>query len=168
MTPMRPIRVEDGVAYITLTQGYQAVVDASDAHLIERFSWHAAPGTRTVYARSFVWRNGRKKGIRLHRVIMNAPDDMEVDHINGDGLDNRRCNLRLAKHAENMRNRRMPASNTSGFKGVSWHTRSRKWKAQICIGGRPTSLGLFTTPEAAHAAYVEAAVAFYGEFARAS
>jgi hypothetical protein len=96
------------------------------------------------------------------------PHGMDIDHINGDGLDNRWSNLRLATRAENIRNSRTKATNTSGFKGVSWHKRDRKWQAHIKINGRSKNLGLFEAPEDAHAAYVAAAQKYHGEFARAA
>lgn len=90
-----------------------------------------------------------------------------IDHIDTDGLNNRLCNLREATHAENKRNTKAPASNTSGFKGVTWHRQRSKWQAKIKVNGRTKHLGLFETPEAAHAAYSKAAKSHYGQFARA-
>lgn len=92
----------------------------------------------------------------------------EVDHENLKRSDNRWENLRLATHAQNMSNTSARATNTSGFKGVSLFKQSGKWKAQIQSEGKGYHLGLFDTPEAAHAAYVEAANRLHGEFARAA
>jgi hypothetical protein len=102
----------------------------------------------------------------LHRAILNAPVGLEVDHINGDGLDNRRSNLRLATREGNQRNRAARRDNTSGLKGVSLHVSTGKWQARIRTGGEQVYLGVFTTPEAAHEAYAEAAIRLHGKFAR--
>jgi len=92
----------------------------------------------------------------------------EVDHRNLNKADNRIENLREASHAQNKHNVPAPANNKSGFKGVSFHKQRRRWTAQICYLGKTQRLGLFDTPEAAHAAYVEAAQRLHGEFARVS
>jgi hypothetical protein len=97
----------------------------------------------------------------MHRLIMAAPDGIGVDHINGDGLDNRRANLRLASQRDNSANMAVRASSATGFKGVSWKRRNRKWQAQI---GR-TYLGIFASAEEAARAYDHAAREAWGEFA---
>lgn len=90
----------------------------------------------------------------------------EVDHRNCDRADNRWANLREATHAQNCRNTGPRATNTSGFMGVRWHARGRRWQARIHVDGREIYLGLFDTPEAAHAAYCAAAHQLHGQFAR--
>lgn len=91
-----------------------------------------------------------------------------VDHINGNGLDNRRCNLRVCSHGENMRNRTMNRNNRSGYKGVYFDPdkNGRPWRAQIRANGRKHSLGRFDTAEQAYEAYQKAAERLHGEFAR--
>jgi hypothetical protein len=103
--------------------------------------------------------------VQLGRVIMGLGrgDPRRVDHINGDPLDNRKVNLRICTHAENMHNQRLPKNNTSGLKGASWD--GKHWVAQIGFGGKVRKLGKFSTPEEAHAAYCKAAVELHGEFA---
>lgn len=90
----------------------------------------------------------------------------QIDHINGVRDDNRWSNLRLATPAQNAQNCGKRAENKSGFKGVSWDKTAEKWVAQISINGKSKRIGRFKTPEEAHAAYVAAAKALYGEFAR--
>jgi hypothetical protein len=90
----------------------------------------------------------------------------DIDHVNGCPSDNRVENLRLASVSQNQANSRRPCHNTSGYKGVSWHRQSRRWRAAIVVSKRQISLGLFTTAEAAHAAYAAAAAEHFGEFAR--
>lgn len=90
----------------------------------------------------------------------------QIDHRNGDRKDNRVNNLREATHQENQMNQKFHADNTSGFRGVNWHTRAKKWVAQIQKGGRSRYLGSFPTPEAASAAYEAKATQLFGEFKR--
>lgn len=166
--PVRPIRVENNVAYITLTKGYEAVIDAADVPLVGGFNWLALLGSRTVYVmRHKKTQAGPNVKFYLHRVLLDAPPGMVVDHINGDGLDNRRANLRLATVAENSRNARRALSNTTGLKGVTHHLRDGRWQAQISVDGQIKYLGSFEHPDLAHAVYCAAARFYFGEFARA-
>lgn len=91
-----------------------------------------------------------------------------IDHANGDPSDNRIANLRQATVSQNAANKRRPATNSSGYKGVCWNKSSKKWQAGIKVNGRSFHLGLFATPEDAHEAYLTAAVHHFGEFARAA
>ena len=99
----------------------------------------------------------------MHNVIAGAP---QVDHVNGDGLDNRRANLRPASTAQNARNRSRPSTNRSGFKGVSWVRDRGHWRAGIKVDGRSLNLGSFADPVEAAKAYDEAARRLHGKFAR--
>lgn len=103
---VRPIRVEDDVAYITLSGGVEAIIDAADVPVVQQWSWHALAKPHTTYARATVRVNGVSRKFRMHRVIVGANEGCIVDHINGNGLDNRRINLRIVSEAENSRNRR--------------------------------------------------------------
>ena len=89
----------------------------------------------------------------------------QIDHINENKDDNRLSNLRLATNRQNARNRGKQKNNKSGFKGVCWMKQSKRWVAQICVDGTQTYLGLFDTPEEAHAVYCIAAEKHHGEFA---
>ena len=95
------------------------------------------------------------------------PLNMHIDHIDGDGLNNSFSNLRLATHAQNIRNSKRPTSNTSGFKGA-YKSRWGRWTARIVIEGKAVHIGTFDTPELAHMAYCKAAAELHGEFARGS
>lgn len=108
------------------------------------------------------------KAYRAHRIIFlmhhgYLPE--QIDHIDGNGLNNDVENLRAATHAQNGSNRGAQKNNTSGFKGVSWHKKSNKWQAAIALGRKNHYLGLFDTPEAAHEAYKDAAKKLHKEFA---
>jgi hypothetical protein len=161
---VRPIRIEVDVAYVTLTKGYEAIIDAADVPLVEGWNWYASVNGNAVYGKT-------KKGskgvtITMHRVIMGNPDGFEIDHIDGNGLNNRKSNLRLATHCENNRNRKINKNNTSGFKGVTWDNKTAKWRAKIMLNYVTRSLGYFDTPAAAYAAYVAASEKLHGEFGR--
>ena len=167
ISKIRPVRINGDIAFVPLTQGYDAIIDAADVPLVEGFNWTANVGPRLVYAVRWVrLADGKWRAIGLHRTILDAPDERQVDHVNSNGLDNRRSNLRLATASQNQHNQRRRCDNTSGFKGVYWHKERAKWRARIKLIGHHKHLGYFDTPEAAHAAYVEAANRFHGEFAR--
>lgn len=154
---------------IPLTKGYVTVVDDEDAVLVAG-SWCAKPVGRSVYAcRS----HKRGQVSLLHRVILGlTAQDPDVDHIDGDGLNNRRSNLRLASKAQNHRNTRKPLRANGGapssrFKGVSWDAARSKWRAQIQIGGGNNKfLGRFDAEADAAKAYDAMAHAVFGEYAR--
>jgi len=148
---------------IQLTQGLVALVDDEDYDTARVHKWYAHRDHRTFYAVRKVRRtNGTQAALRLHTFLTGWP---MADHINGNGLDNQRSNLRPATNAENMRNRTRYTSNTSGFKGVTWHKQTRKWQAQINIEKRSRYLGLYDTPETAALAYDAAARQHHGDFA---
>ena len=162
---VRPIRIDGDLAYVTLTQGYEAVIDAADVPLVAAWNWYAIKDGNTVYAQRSGLDSGRST-VRLHRVLMGEPNGLLVDHRDGDGLNNRRANLRLATCQQNVQNARISKRNTSGLKGVSWRKTNGKWHAQIKVNGRQLNLGYFPTPESAHAAYCKASATLHGEFGR--
>lgn len=166
---LRPIRVVGNVAYVPLSQNREALIDAVDVPLVEGFNWSLCQPSSVAYAvRNIRLANGKQRPLRMHRVILGVSEGVTVDHANCDGLDNRRANLRVATLAQNGQNARRPKHNKSGFKGAYWNKFARKWQSDIQANGRRHYLGLFDTPEAAHAAYVEAAKHLHGEFARAA
>lgn len=166
---VRPIRIEGNIAYVPLTKGYEAIIDAADVAEVAGFNWHTRISGKTAYAttNSAKCELGRQRPIWMHRVLMRAPDGAEVDHINGDGLDNRKStNLRLATRAENVRNTRTRKTNTSGAKGVSWNKNERRWRAYITVGREQKHLGWFDDLQAAARAYAVASNLYHGEFGR--
>lgn len=165
---VRPIRIEGNIAYVPLTKGYVATIDAADVPLVEGFNWCAFVTPRwTVYAgRGSSHDDGKHLAIRMHRVIIGAAHGLAVDHIDGNGLNNRRSNLRLATRAQNQHNRGVRADSASGLKGVLRHALTGRWRAYIRVDGKKIHLGYFDTAEAAHAAYSAAAHRLHGEFAR--
>ena len=154
---------------IELTQGQVTLVDTEDYERAAAHSWsaHWDPKARQFNARGAIKVAGKFKGITLHRFLMDAPKGIEVDHANGDTLDNRRkTNLRFATHAQNCKNRRKKSDNTSGAKGVHWNKELRKWRARIMADGKRVLIGDFADLEAARAAYNRRATELHGAFAR--
>lgn len=164
----RTIQVVGDVAYVPLTKGYTALIDADDVPLVEDWNWHAVVGATTVYAARGMSAGGKSRTIILHRVLISAPDGMDVDHINGDGLDNRRANLRIATRMENLCNKSIYCNNKSGFKGVYWDRHNKRWRSRIWLNRKQHSLGSHATAEAAHEAYVAGSARIHGEFGRAA
>lgn len=148
----RSIEVLGGMASIPLTKGKYAVIDADDLHLVSGKSWAAAKRGNTYYAKSDYRINGERKAIYMHRVILGVESGL-VDHIDGNGLNNRKANLRQASHSLNAHNSGIGHKNTSGFKGVSWSKACGKWKAEITRNKRKMHLGVFDSPEDASRAY---------------
>jgi len=153
---------------IPLTQGKFAIVDDEDYEYLSQWLWYAIRHKGYFYASraNSIKANGVKKNILMHRVILNAQEDMLVDHENGNTLDNRKSNLRQASHCENMRNRKIQSNNTSGFRGVSFHKLSKKWHAKISVNGYPKSLGYYETPKEASMVYEKEAERIYGKYRR--
>lgn len=148
---------------VPLSQGYVAIVDAADATRVLAHKWSAEPKRKTVYAVRQVQRpDGGWVKQRLHTFLTGYA---QTDHANGDGLDNRRANLREATATQNNQNRRRRSDNTSGFKGVMWRKDRSQWRAHIMVSGRQRSLGAYASAEEAARAYDAAAREFFGEYA---
>ena len=133
-----------------------AIIDTEDYQKVCGTKWHFSEG--------YVKDNNHK---RLHRIVMGLSNDnlLEIDHINHDGLDNRKTNLRICSHTQNVRNRKKPCTNTSGFKGVTFKKNTGKWTARIGINGTRKYLGYFPNALDAAKAYDKKAVEIFGEFA---
>jgi len=159
-------RPTDDTRLIPLTKGQFAIVDAADYDHISSLKWHAVVYAHATYAmHNGVMKHGcREKNILMHRLIMNAPDGVEVDHHNGNGLDNTRNNLRFCSSSQNKWNRRK--TNKRGFKGVYFHRHSGKWHASISCRKKRYNLGYYNSPEDAAKAYDAAALRLHGEFTR--
>lgn len=151
---------------IPLTRSKVALIDDEDYDLVKQIKWCATKSGDKYYART-----GSATAvvghpfILMHRFILAAPRNMHVDHIDGNGVNNQRTNLRLCTHAQNLYNRGAPTSNKSGYKGVSWHSGAKRWRSTIMVNCKQTHLGFFKDPKDAHLAYCEAARKLHGEFA---
>jgi hypothetical protein len=142
---------------IHLTQGQSTIVDDVDYEKYRFIRWQAIKGRYTWYARSTIG--------YLHHHILNV-QNLEVDHIDGNGLNNQKENLRLATRAENARNCKLQRNNTSGFHGVSYQKQINRWMAYIKVNGKRKYIGVYETKEAAALAYNKAAKQYHGEFAK--
>jgi hypothetical protein len=148
------------MALIKLTQGKYAIIDDEDFERVSKLKWNYSK--KIGYAESRL-ENGH---LRMHRFIMNAKPGEETDHINFDGLDNRKSNLRLCTHTENMYHRRKHIDNTSGYKGVSWDKVNKKWHASIQKDGKKMHLGRFLDIQDAIKIYNKKASEAFGQFAQ--
>lgn len=166
--PVRAPRVVGELAYLPLTKGYEAVVNASDLALLGSRPWCALVHKNTVYAVRNDVVDGRRVTVYLHRVVLSAPDELLVDHKDGNGLNNTRANLRLATRTQNCQNQRVGRRNTSGVKGVSWDQSKNKWQVGIGIAGKRKHIGRFDSLSDAEAAYARAIALEYGEFGLAA
>ena len=143
---------------IGLTRGMFAVVDDSDYDALVCQKWNAHRGPNgEFYAMS-------SRGKYMHREIMSPAQDEIVDHIDGDGLNNTRSNLRVCRKSDNAMNYSKPINNTSGYKGVSWNKGNKKFQAHISTNGRKIYIGQFNTAIEAARAYDREAIRLHGEF----
>lgn len=141
---------------IKLTKGNYALVDDEDSGWLNEWRW-------ILGAKNYAFSYDKGHMVTMHRLIMDAPKGMIVDHINHNTLDNRRENLRLATQAQNARNR-IIKNNKTGFKGVSKISKRNGYQAEIKLNGEKIYLGYFKTAELAHEAYKEASIKHHGEW----
>lgn len=154
---------------ISLTQGKVAYIDDEDYELVSEYKWRADKKGRTYYAVAYIKGSGKKnyKQIYMHSLIMAPNDFEEVDHINSNGCDNQKVNLRVCSGKQNKQNKQKQQGNyTSSFKGVYWFKRIKKWRAQINVNNKSIHLGYFLDEKDAAKAYNQAALEHFGDFAR--
>lgn len=154
------------IARVALTKGHEAIVDADMADVVGHFVWHASVRKHTVYAAT-----GHSTKKLLHRVIASAAfgdgalTGMEIDHVNRNGLDNRRDNLRIVTRSQNMCNAKPRKMSASGYRGVTWSKAKSKWLAQIQLHGKKRHVGFYDDPKEAADAYERARAELHGGYA---
>lgn len=152
---------------LPLTRGLFSKVDDSDFDDLSQFNWQIAGNldARTFYAQRNVFKDGKWKKEKLHRRIMNCPQGLTVDHINGDGLDNRRINLRICTESENLKNRKHQKNAKNKYPGV-YKSGKKKWGARIWTNGKTLYIGSYLTEIEAVKARESKAIELRGEFAK--
>ena len=141
---------------IETPSGVSALIDDADAPLVRKFRWYEHRAKSKVYLRGY--KGSRRNGlVYLHHVICHRSPGMEIDHINGDGLDNRRANLREVDRTHNNANRKR-------VRGCHYETRTGTWRAEISKNGVRYRLGRFSSLQEAHAAYLAKKAELYPDF----
>lgn len=149
-----------------LIKSCEVQFDDADAELLSGWRWHIHRAGTNSYVRGS--KAGHKGQVYMHRLLTSAPKQFDVDHINGDGLDNRRENLRLCTRSENNANRHRIQSKTSPVKGVHFETCTGRWRAEVHWQGKRHTLGRFDHLEDAAEAYAAKAAELFGSFANPS
>lgn len=149
---------------IPLTQGKVALVDDKDYNVLIQYKWYANQCHNNIWypRRNISLKNGKRTSITMHQQICGRKN---IDHINHEGLDNRRCNLRPCSHSQNLRNHRDYKNNSSKMRGVSWDKNSQKWTTYIYSNQERIYLGLFTDKNEAGRVVDQKAIELSGEFA---
>lgn len=145
---------------IKITRGKYTLVDDNDFDLLSKWKWHY--NLKNVSRTSYPLR----RQVLMHREIMNPPPGFQVDHIDGNFLNNQRKNLRICTHAQNIQNQKLRKDNTSGYKGVSYFKRDKTWRVRLQVNNKDIWIGYFSSPELAYEAYCNAAKKYFGKFAR--
>ncbi len=154
---------------IPLTQGKFALVDDANYDWLKKRKWKAVQRRHTFYAECKVrMANGKQRTEGMHRLILGLQptDELETDHIDGDGLNNQRSNLRACTVMQNQQSRRKHKVGTSKYKGAFWHRRDRKWRSEIVVNKKQICLGYFDSETDAAWAYNRAALKHFGAFAQ--
>lgn len=142
------------VKEIPLTQGKFVLVDNEDFERLNQFKWHLSKGRNTCYAKSWIYSFEKRFSVRMHRLLLNPSSPLLVDHIDGNGLNNQKSNLRIVTCRENLQN--LHIKKTSRFSGVSYDNRDCRWRSCILIKGKRKYLGFFNNEIAAYQAYIDA------------
>ena len=161
--------MEHTMKLILLTQNKFTIVDDEDFEELNKHKWCASKTSKNnhggYYAAKKIDKYPHQKALFMHRKITNCPEGLQVDHINHNTLDNRRCNLRICTHAENQHNRKPQAGGSSQYKGVCWNKQHKKWVVRITLNGKEMYLGYFNDEIEAAKEYDRAAKELFGKFA---
>lgn len=151
---------------IPLTQGKVALVDDADYDWLMQWKWFARASRGKFYAMRKIKTAKGRGHVFMHNIILPPDNERRPDHINGNGLDNQRGNLRLATQLENTHNAGARKDGRSPYKGVIWHGSTQRWRARITVNKQRLHLGTFTDQISAAHAYDAAARIYHGVFAR--
>ena len=154
----------EGFSLIPLTRGRLAIVDSEDFEQLSKHKWYAQKCKNSFYALRNTKGSPTRTKEYMHRKIINAQEGQEIDHRNGNGLDNRRCNLRDCTRSQNNQNRHK-TKGTSQYKGVSWYKNGNKWRTEIMLNLKRYHLGYFNSEIEAAKSYDKKAKELFGEFA---
>lgn len=160
--------MEIEVRKLILTKGKTAIIDAEDFNRLDKWKWSYKNNGYAVRRQHLGMKEGKQiaKMVMLHREIINVPNGMVIDHINGNGLDNRKVNLRICTHQQNAQNSKKRKGKRSKYKGVSWFGRKGKWFSRIKVNGKQVCLGYYYDEMGAGCAYDAAAKKYFGQFAK--
>jgi len=150
---------------IPLTKGKFALVDDEDYKYLNQFKWWAKKGKKNFYAVRKNYSYKKPKLIRMHREIMNPPENMFIDHINHNGLDNQRKNLRIVTNQQNMMNQQLRKNTSSKFKGVRFFKLNKLWQSYIGHNQKQIHIGFFKKEIDAAIAYNQKAKELFGSYA---
>lgn len=154
---------------IKLTQNKFAIVDDEDFEKLNQHKWYATKSWKCeiYYAKRSIGKSPNQRQLCMHRVILGEfSSKNHIDHINGDGLDNRKENLRVVSQRENSRNMTKKSKSSSKFKGITWNKECCKWRVRICVDRKRLYLGDFKDEVEAAKVYNKAALKYFGEFAK--
>lgn len=161
---MRQIKLSQHRKIKNYTLQLVALVDDLDFEKLNQYKWYALNCKGIFYARTAIPFEGKQKILIMHRLILDAPKDMMVDHRDGNGLNNQRSNIRLCTRGQNKMNQNT-RSGSSQFKGVTWNKRAKKWRAFITVDSKLMYLGSFKSEVAAAKKYDIKAKDLHGDFA---
>ena len=150
---------------IRLSQNKFALIDDEDFEELNKHEWYVCKDRKFLYAVRDVRSGIKRILVRMHREIMKPPENMQIDHINHNGLDNRKSNLRVCTNSQNQYNQKIRKNLTSGCKGVSWKKQTKRWMAHIGINRTKKHLGYYSSEKEAAIAYNNAAKELFGDFA---
>jgi hypothetical protein len=154
------------IELVNLSKGKFAIIDIEESDLVNQYKWCINDKQNNNYAIATKVIDNIRHSKRMHRVIMRVTDpSIIIDHINHNGLDNRRCNLRITTHQKVTVQSQVSNNKNTKHKGISFHKPSNKWRARISINGKTTYLGYYINEIEAAYAYEKKAIELYGEFA---
>lgn len=145
--------------------GYEVIIDDKNFNKVNQYNWRLSSKKGGIYFEAGKTKRLPKR-IYLHRFLINCPDNLLCDHIDGNTLKCTEDNLRPATYSQNNQNRKLSKVNKSGYKGVSWNKVNKKWEANIKYNGKTIYLGYYDDPKDAHKAYCEKAKELFGAYAR--